>query len=288
LELSGWDAATVFAKALTYAATLCAAGAVFFLLYARDLLNGSQRRRIRRLIGVLLITSAIASGAKVLFLAGSMSGTFAGMFDSGFTGMILRAGEGRAAYVRLVGLALCALALSAHRRLQTPALIGAIIASVSFAQAGHVHALHSNTASLLLSVHLLCAAFWLGALAPLMMIAQDGNGVQIASSAARFGRLALYGVAVLLIAGASQLWILSRGAQDFWSSPYARMMAGKLLAVAVLLSVAAFNKLYLTPRLSAYRAAAARFHRSIQVEMLLAAVILLITAAFTTIMGPPR
>jgi copper resistance protein D len=287
LELSGWDAASVLAKALTYAATLCAAGAVFFLFYARALLNDSQRGRVRRLIGILLLASALGSGAKILMLAGSMSGSIAGMFDGGFTGMILRAGEGRAVYIRLMGLALCALAVSADRRLQTPALLGAIIASVSFAQVGHIHGLHS-AASLLLNLHLLCAAFWLGALAPLLMIAQDGNQAQIASSAARFGQLALYGVAVLLVAGASQLWILSRDASDFWTSDYGLMMAAKLLAVAILLGVAAFNKLYLTPRLTAHKEAAARFRRSIQVEMLLVAVILLITAAFTTLTGPPR
>jgi copper resistance protein D len=289
LELSGWDVAAVAAKAVTYAATLGAAGAVFFLLYARALLDDAQRRRVRRLIGVLLIASAISSGAKILILAGSMNGSFEGIFDGGFAGMILRAGEGRAVNIRLVGLALCALAMAANRRLLIPALLGAIIASLSFAQVGHIHGLHPNTlATLLLSLHLICAAFWLGALAPLMVVAQDGSLVQIASTAARFGHLALYGVGVLLIAGADQLWILSRDAPDFWTSDYGRMMAAKLLAVAVLLSVAAFNKLRLTPRLAAHREAATRFQRSLQLEMLLGAVILLITAALTTLSGPPR
>jgi copper resistance protein D len=288
LELSGWDVAALLAKALAYAATLGAAGAVFFLFYTRTLLDEAQCRRVRRLIGVLTIASAISSGARILVLAGSMNGTFEGMYSSGFTGMILRAGEGRAISLRIVGLALCAFGMFANRRLLTAALMGAIIASVSFAPAGHIHGLHSNTASLLLSLHLIFAAFWLGALAPLMMIAKDGNLAQIASTAARFGQLALYGVGVLVIAGTGQLWILSRDAPDFWSSDYARMMAGKLLAVAALLSVAAFNKLHLTPRLAAHREAATRFQRSLQLEMLLVAMILLITAALTTITGPPR
>jgi copper resistance protein D len=289
LELSGWDVAAVFAKALAYAATLGAAGAIFFLLYARTLLDEKQQRRVRRLIGVLSIAAMISSGARILILAGSMSGTFAGMFAGGFTGMILRAGEGHALDVRLAGLALCALGVFANRRLLTAALIGAIIASMSFALVGHIHGLHSNTAaSLLLSLHLICAAFWLGALAPLLIVARDGNLAQIAAAAARFGQLALYGVGVLLVAGAGQLWVLSRGASDFWTSDYWRLMALKLLAVAILLGVAAFNKLHLTPRLAAHRGAASRFQRSLQLEMLLAAIILLITAAFTTITGPPR
>jgi putative copper export protein len=63
---------------------------------------------------------------------------------------------------------------------------------------------------------------------------------------------------------------------------------GKLLAVGILLGVAAFNKLHLTPRLAANKEAASRFRRSLQLEMLLGAIILLITAAFTTITGPPH
>jgi putative copper resistance protein D len=291
LELSGWDVAAVSAKAVTYAATLGAAGAVFFLLYAGALLDGPQARRVRRSIGILLIASAIGSGAKILILAGSMNGSFAGSVAGGFAGMVLRAGEGRAVYFRLIGLALCALGISASRRLQSAALLGAIIASSSFALLGHIHALHSAAAGLMLSLHLVCAAFWLGALAPLMMIAQDGKPVQIATAAARFGRLALYGVAVLLLAGAGQLWILIRDAPDFWSfwnSDYGRLMAAKLLIVAILLGIAAFNKLHLTPRLAAHREAAIHFQRSLRLEMLMGAIILLITAAFTTVTGPPR
>jgi putative copper resistance protein D len=124
-----------------------------------------------------------------------------------------------------------------------------------------------------------------------MMIARDGNSAQIATAAARFGKLALYGVAVLLLAGTGQLWILMRVAPGFWSfwnSDYGRMMAAKLLIVAILLGIAAFNKLHLTPRLAAHSEAAARFQRSLQLEMLMGAIILLITAAFTTITGPPR
>jgi putative copper resistance protein D len=291
LELSGWDVAAVSAKAVTYAATLGAAGAVFFLLYAGALLDDAQKRRVRRSIGILVIASAIGSGAKILILAGSMNGSFAGSVAGGFAGMVLRAGEGRALYVRLIGLALCALAMGGRSRLQAPALLGAIIASSSFALVGHIYGLHSAAAGLLLGLHLVCAAFWLGALAPLMMITQDGNPAQIAGAAARFGKLALWGVAVLLLAGAGQLWTLMREAPDlwnFWNSDYGRMMAAKLLVVAILLGIAAFNKFQLTPRLAAERQAAAGFQRSLRLEMLMGAIILLITAAFTTITGPPR
>jgi putative copper export protein len=55
------------------------------------------------------------------------------------------------------------------------------------------------------------------------------------------------------------------------------------------LSIAAMNKLYLTPKLlQGDRKARIRFRRSVQTEMIIGALILLITAAFTTLTGPPH
>jgi putative copper resistance protein D len=289
VELSGWDAAALCAKAVIYASTLAAAGGVFFLIYSSPLLQESQRGRIRRLIGILAVTSAVACGARILLLAGSMSGDVAGMFDASLARMILNNGEGRATGLRIAGLALTALALSSKTRALSYALLGAVIASTSFAWVGHIHALPSLIPSLGLSVHLLCAAFWLGALPPLLIVARDGADSQIGIVAARFGKLALTVVGLLLAAGAGILWALIGDASTFWSSEYGGMMAIKLLAAALLLCIAAANKLYLTPRLLARDAKAiSLLRRSIRAEILCGGLILLVTAAFTSLTGPPH
>ena len=289
MELNGWDAATVCAKAATYAATLGAAGSIFFLAYCRGLLHEPQRLRIRRLVGILLVASALASCAKILLSAASMSGDLAGMFDGGFARMVLGAGEGRATGVRIAGLSLAALALSSKPRVLAPAVIGAGVASISFAGVGHIRALQSVAPSLLLSLHLLCAAFWLGALAPLLIALREGDDPQIASIASRFGKFAVGVVLLLIAAGIGVLWTLIGNAATFWSSDYGRMVAVKLFGVAALLSIAAMNKLYLTPKLlQGDRKALIRFRRSVQTEMIIGALILLITATFTTISGPPH
>jgi putative copper resistance protein D len=289
METSGWDVAAVLAKAVTYAATLGGAGAVFFTLYCGPLLRDPQRGLIRRLIAILVGVAAAASILRILLLAGSMSGEMSGMVDSGFAGMILRAGEGRASGVRLVGLAFILFGLSKSPVFRGPAIAGAIAAPTSFAWVGHVHGMVPNTApSLLMCLHLLCAAFWLGALPPLLIIATGADAPQIAAAAARFGKLALRVVAVLVAAGASLLFMLIGAAAQFWASDYGLMMAIKLLAVAALLGLAAWNKLHLTPRLSRGDArAVVHFRRSLLAEMSVGALILLITAAFTTLAGPP-
>jgi copper resistance protein D len=289
VEWSGWDAVALCAKAVTYAATLGAAGAIFFLGYNGPLLRESQRGLIRRLIGILVVASAIAGCARILLLAGSMSGDLAGMFDASLARMILNGGEGRATGLRLAGLALCALSLSTNARARGYALLGAIIASTSFAWVGHVHALPTWLPSVALSMHLLGASFWLGALLPLLIVARDSADPEIAAVASRFGKLALAVVGLLLAAGAGLLWTLINDASEFWSSVYGGMMAIKLLVVALMLSLAAANKLYLTPRLLKGEPKATNLlRRSVHAEILCGGVILLITAAFTTLTGPPH
>lgn len=290
MELSGWDAAAVCAKAITYAATLGAAGAIFFIAYSGALLQEPQRARIRSLIGTLILVSALASCLRVALTSASMSGDVAGMFDRGFVTIILGAGEGRAIGARAAGLCLALAAVfSTDRRLFGLAFVGAVIASLSFAAVGHVHALPGALPALLLCLHLLCASFWLGALAPLLIVARDGADSPFADVAVRFGQIALGLVALLLGAGAALLWTLIDDAALFWGSRYAQLMVLKLLSVAVLLGLAGFNRLYSTPRLLQAQANAVhRFIRSIQLEIVAGILIMLLTAAFTTLTGPPH
>ena len=124
MEISGWDVAAVFAKAVTYAATLGAAGAVFFSLYCATLLRDAQRSLIRRLIAILVGVAAAACVLRILLLAGSMSADVAGMFDRASVSMILGAGEGRAGGVRIVGLALMLFALARNPVVRRPAIAG--------------------------------------------------------------------------------------------------------------------------------------------------------------------
>ena len=289
MEIGGGDIAAAFAKAVIYAGTLGAAGAVFFKIYCGALLRDDQRAVVNRLIGIFVILAAAASGLRILLLCGSMGGNPASMFDASFLSMTLSGGEGRATGMRIAGLVFTSFAISKNPAFRAPAIVGALIAATSFAWIGHVHALPSHIApTLLLCLHLLCAAFWLGALAPLWLIAAGGDEPQIAAAAARFGVLAFRVVALLLAAGASLLWMLIDDAAQFWRSGYGCMMAAKLLAVALILSLAAWNKLSLTPKLLKRQAGAVRsFRRSMSAEIFFGALILTVTAALTTFSGPP-
>jgi putative copper resistance protein D len=286
VPISGWDVAAVLLKAATYAATLTAAGGVFFLVYCRALLAERERLRIRGSVGLLIAVAILASCGRIAVLTASMSDAFAGMFDASMISLLLSGGEGRATGWRLFGLLLMAAALLSTRR---PALagIGAVVAAVSFAAVGHAHAAASVLPVLLLSVHLVCVAFWLGALAPLLSIAGEAGVAHTAALAARFGAAALGVVGILVITGGIVLTVLLDGVVQLWTSRYGRLVSLKLGLVILLLTFAGFNKLRLTPRLLAADESAVRaLRRSIQAEMFIAGLILLVTATFTTITGP--
>jgi putative copper resistance protein D len=286
--LSVWDAALIALKTSTYAATFGAAGAAFFLGYSGSLVTNPDRVKIRRIALGLSMLSVVTGGAQILVTAGSMSSAAAGMWDGTMVHMVWQAGAGRAYEVRGLGLLLVALAVL--RNLPAwPACIGAAIAATSFAWTGHARSLHPNALPvLLLCVHLLGAAFWLGALGPLAVVARNRELPRIAAMASRFGIAALFVVAGLMAAGLGLLCMMLGSVSQMWATEYGRFVMLKLSFVAGLLCLAASNKLRLTPRLLAGDARALCGLRiSLRLESLLGALILTVTATFTTITGAP-
>jgi len=283
-----WDVAVIAAKTITYAATLGAAGAVFFLKVCGALIASMAALRIRHLVLCLAALSVFGGAAQILASAASMSGGAAGMLDGSLVGMVWQAGAGRANAIRALGLLLAALAVWSERT-SWLACLGAAAAATSFAWTGHARSLNPDVLPmLLLSLHLVGVAFWLGALTPLSLVARDGDLPRIAATAARFGAAAVFVVGALIVAGATLLWMLLGDSTAIWASTYGRWVICKLALVACILCLAAFNKLRLTPRLLAGDRRAVRGLRdTIRFELLLGGVILAVTATFTTVTGPP-
>ncbi len=293
IGLTGWDLASLAFKACVYAAVFAGAGGVLFLAACGESLIAADRRRVERLIGAALLLAVLLSGLRIPLLAGALSGEPAGMIDRNMLEMVLQSEEQRAALVRIVGLVLACAALVGTRSggWQSLAVAGAALAITSFAWTGHSHALPRPNAGILLhSLHLICVAFWLGSLTPLWMIARsDARGARTAAVAVAFGRMAVAVVSALLAAG-SGLFLLMLGG---WETPrldgtYASLGLGKIALVAGMLALAAYNKLRLTRRLIARDDGAARvFTFTVGMEMAFAVAVLLVTAALTTVTGPP-
>jgi putative copper export protein len=283
-----WDGAAVLVKAALYAATLGAAGGVFFLAYTRSLLEASERCAIARSLCILAAAAIAASAVRVLLTAASMSEDAAGMLDARLLAMVWHGGEGRAAALRAGGLLLAVFAVARHGRAGPLALTGAALAATSFAWVGHARAAAQGATPLLLGVHVAAVAFWLGALGPLAFLARRREPHKLGAVAARFGRIAMVFVGVLLAAGAAVLGLLLDRVSELWTSGYGWLACAKIVLVACLLALAAWNKLRLVPRIAAGDPHAVQsLRRSIRIELAVAGLILLITAALTTVAGPP-
>jgi putative copper export protein len=288
VSLNAWDAALIAVKTISYAAALGAAGAAFFLGYSGALVASADRLRIRRVAAGLAALGVFAGALQIMVSAGSLSGDAAGMLDGSLINMVWDTGANRSYSMRAAGLLLVALGPLTDRA-AWPAFVGGVAAAASFAWTGHVHSLSPAVPPmLLLGVHLLAVAFWMGGLAPLLIVARSGDSPRTAATVARFGRLALFVVAGLLAAGICVLSLLLGRVSELWNSAYGRCIALKLGLVVCLLCAGIFNKLRLTPRLLSGDAAAVRILRaSIRIEMSLGGLILAVTAILTTSLGPP-
>ena len=287
LAMDGATLATVAVKAFAYLASLASAGSALALA-SLSALDDDTRRMVRRLGLAGAILAGMASAALVplgaAYLAG---GSWAGATDQTLTGMVLEGPAGNSLAVYLAGLAVIAGFFIAAKAPRSVAFAGAAIVCASFAFRGHVLTEPRVLLGMLVTVHLLGLAFWIGALAPLHRMAGRANPVRAGAAADEFGRRALWVVLALAMAGSVLLVLLTGNPLDALASPYGRLFAVKLALFAALLGLAAVNKLRLVPALLAGDAgAAARLRRSIGLEFAAVLAILITTATLTTIASP--
>ena len=125
------------------------------------------------------------------------------MWDGSLIRMVWQAGEGRATSIRAIGLGRWHSLRLMQRTAALVGFFGAAMAATSFAWTGHAQSLASDVFPVfLLGVHLLGVAFWLGALAPLGVLAREGDLSRIAAAAQRFSAVAVFVVAGLIAAAA--------------------------------------------------------------------------------------
>lgn len=117
-------------------------------------------------------------------------------------------------------------------------------------------------------------AFWVGSLIPLALAM--GQPRQIAVDVLmRFSRVIPFAVAALLASGLLLAVVQLERVDALWTTNYGRVLTVKLVLVALLLAIALWNRLYLTPRIGQGGAAPRRhMRRTIVAELVLVAAIL--------------
>jgi putative copper resistance protein D len=273
----------VIIRAIHIAATLLAAGTVFFWVLdagpafraaGRDVAQERFRRCCNRLTWWALAV-AVASGAVwLVLLAASILDT--PILDAILHGGVLSVAEGTlfgSAWTMRLVLAFLLAALLLWPAVGWPqaGVACAFVALIAFS--GHAAATPGTAGDVHLAadmVHLIAAAAWLGALPALAWLIARTRGREeptvrfIALHAIkRFSWIGMACVAALLTTGIVNSLYLLAGPRDLIDTGYGRLLSIKIALFALMVAVATINRFSITPRLPQPRAMGALVRNSI-------------------------
>lgn len=278
---------SISVKALVYMTTFMAMGSILAILTLRRL-PLPEVQALRRLAIVCAIGAAVLSVARLPVRASFlMGGTWEGATHPMMLAMVSESPLGTCIALRLVGLVLiCAILLPA-RYGRPLAVLGVVIVAASFAFRGHALEDPRFVLAPLITLHILGLAFWVGAFAPLYRLSTSGSGHVAGQVAHDFGRIAIWVVGGLTLAGGITLWLLTGNILTALTTPYGQFFALKLGAFLAIIGLAAWNKLRLTPAVMGQeKGATAHLRNSIRLEAAFVASILMTTAILTTVSAP--
>jgi putative copper export protein len=270
------DRLAVILRALVYVGAIGAAGGVLFSLSFPQAARHVERALRRQILLGCWLLIFVEPLRYVAFQLAIAEGDASAAFAPAMRWMGMQSAIGQASAARWIAAVVL---LATHRRWPRVSPAAAMVMIASFALEGHTVS-NGNRLLLvpLLLVHFAAICWWLGALYPLLALLRQGPPEVAVQTVREFGRRAMGVVAALLAAGAVLLIVLS-GAEFRPDSAYQQRFVVKLTLVAVLLSLAAWNKLRLTPLLDeSYALGAAKLRRSIRCEIAAAVVILAATA----------
>lgn len=306
----------IYARAVHFAATMLAAGVVFFFVFVAapavpESDDGGSiaalRTRLGTIAGISLALTVVSGAAWFVLIAQSMSGQpFAALPSQGTVRTVLTQTEfGNDWLLRLVLAVLLAATIPAFlpaRRepsrgaAATAAVLAVILAATlvgSLAWAGH--AIGASGADGIIHpaadvLHLIAAAAWLGSLPLLALLlstaARDPALLAMARIATlRFSTLGVASVGTLLVTGIVNSWYLVGSKSALIGTPYGRLLLIKLALFAGMVAIAAVNRWSCTPRLMEAQTAAPalrRLRRNAAVETLFGVLIVIIVAVLGT------
>ena len=287
-----WTVAVILVTAGFYLGALLAVGAVLFRLAFPDLPDPEQRAASR--------TGAIAAWAGIALAllqwplqAGYLGGgNVASAVDPMLLGIVFDGAQGTRLILAVIGLLLVQAILLGARRLpglgHGLSLAGALLVMLAFVQMGHTLGEPRALLAGLLILHLGAAAFWVASLWPLYRLAgRPAGAADAAQILARFGRVAMVVVGLLVLAGMVLAALLLGGFPALFTTDHGQFLLGKVWIVALLLLLAAANKWRLVPAFERGEPwASRRLRRSIALEGLLIVTVLLVTAVLTTVSSP--
>jgi putative copper export protein/mono/diheme cytochrome c family protein len=273
----------VAARAVHFAAMMMLEGAIVFRFLIADPIlgaaGGEEQRVLRRLLAwtvwLGLLVGVVSGAAWLILLAGRIRGLApAATVSQGVAWIVLtqtRFGETWQVRSVLAGL-LTASMLALNRGYPTSErwfgavsiiLAGSLVGALAWAGHGAATPDAIGDVQLIADVsHLIAAGIWIGGLGPLtamLLTARrqgDVRSIAIAAEATRcFSVLGVGSVLTLLVTGMINTYVLAGSVPALVGTPYGRLLLIKIGLFITMVSIAAFNRQGLTPRLVSVPAA---------------------------------
>ena len=319
-----WELSSILSKSLIYMGMLAGIGGMLVIWISQGQQSATQVIARHYMLPATL-AGLFATCLFFLLQTGSVNQRgMAGMFDPVMASILLETEVGSALRWRLSGFLLALMALiplhlpgfpfqhTLPRRVSVTLMLAAALSfSVAVATQGHASAV-SLFAQCLAALHFLAIACWTGALYPLYLLvtrpASTGATAEEAAattdparySAAylgavlyRFGVYSWVTLAFMLLTGFVLIWQLTGGLPAIPGNAHGQLLLIKIVLVAAMMGLGALHKFRWVPHLRALAdagadtfAACRRLARSIRLEIVLAVVVLILTASLTTVTGP--
>ncbi len=274
-------------RALSFVALFQATGAAIFLALFGALIV-KTRLAVRRLA---IVSAFLAIGLLVLqylLEAARMGGDLASALDGELQTLALHSSAALALAFRVAGLAALVPALRMKSTASSSlSIVAVIIVLAGFTMMGHTES-HSPRwlLALLLLAHLIVVAFWFGALVPLRLVSSHESARIAGMTIGAFSTAASWIVPALFFAGLA-LAVVLVGSLAGLRTPYGQLLIAKVVGFALLLGLASLNKWRLGPTVASGDVQGTRaFRRSLQIEYVLIAAVLTVTAVMTTFFSP--
>ena len=275
-------------KALLYFASFGSVGSFIFSLHFWNQLSEQQLSYCDYLSYKSTLIGAVISLLMIMSVAGNIGGDLSSVIDLLMLQLAVESKSGVSYSTAFAGFSVMLISYNLKSKVKRVGLIiGSVSVLFSFTMSGHSQ-LGGMLTQLLLIVHLIGIAFWLGALLPFRWICLQRDTNNLGVLAQRFGVLAMVYVGLLLIAGFGYAYLLLGDVSLIFSTRYGNVLLIKIVLVGALLSLAALNKFKLVPLLEINSSEALKkFQSSVQFEIALALVILIASSLLTTSMTLP-
>ena len=284
-----WAILAPIVKVLLYVLSFLAVGTGLFILHFRSLLSQPTLAYCCKLVSKSSLIGFIIAPLLLLMTAGNIGGDLQSAFDPLMINIALSSKAGQSVLVLFFGFLIVLLWISPFQKQRLiPGIFGFFLILSSFSLYGH-STINGFSSQLLIVLHLGAISFWVGSFLPLRYSTQgkveEENLFQIAH---QFGIYAVYYIGVLLISGLTLGTILVGGIDQLLNSDYGKAFLLKLAFVTTLLGIGAINKFRLVPQLKSNSFSnAVKLRKSINVEISILFIILVISSLLTTFIELP-